>query len=460
MMHRVSVVCGISLLTLALLPAVALAAVPRPGTHAVGALEVAHLLAPVRMAPASGAAAGPLRETAGAGASLHGSLTDSYGFAMVSSRVHWASPSGIPATGSALVDEYGAFAFTAVPAAAGNGDLWAVPEPDNGAWQRGRYGMTWADGGDVSVDLRAGRVGVGIYRGGPWYGWKNAVFFVWTKPADGNGTGFTMSTVRNTNVDGEGYYGEQPVEEGTGDGAVVYFWSNEGAEVPFSAEVQRTSPSVPSIAAYEDSACRARIMEPRWSSGKPGKTIILSLSGFDVGWINQIRGRSDYPGGATWKDLTRVTMRESGANLRVTIPSTAKPGYMYWVATDHVNGMAALRLLVPFQVATLRPSSTSVARGSTVRLSGVVPVDGHWGTKRGTPKTVVLYKGPNSQPQPRTWEPSRYDYTKVGSFRTDGYGRFRTSAVRVNGTTTFVVRYPGDATYWRAYTTQVLVKVK
>ena len=75
MMHRVSVVCGISLLTLALLPAVALAAVPRPGTHAVGALEVAHLLAPVRMAPASGAAAGPLRETAGAGASLHGSLT-------------------------------------------------------------------------------------------------------------------------------------------------------------------------------------------------------------------------------------------------------------------------------------------------------------------------------------------------------------------------------------------------
>ena len=94
-----------------------------------------------------------------------------------------------------------------------------------------------------------------------------------------------------------------------------------------------------------------------------------------------------------------------------------------------------------------------------MRLSGIVPVDGHWGAKRGTPKTVVLYRGPNSQPQPRTWEPPRNNYTKVGSFRTDGYGRFRTSAVRVNGTTTFIVRYPGDATYWRGYTTPVLVKV-
>ena len=48
----------------------------------------------------------------------------------------------------------------------------------------------------------------------------------------------------------------------------------------------------------------------------------------------------------------------------------------------------------------------------------------------------------------------------MGTYRTDGYGRFHTSALRVNGTTTFIVRYPGDATYWRAYTTPVLVKVK
>ena len=230
--------------------------------------------------------------------------------------------------------------------------------------------------------------------------------------------------------------------------------------MPFTAEVQPGSPSVPTLGRVGESASRARFTEPLWISGRPGKAIVLNLSGFDVGWVNQIRGQSDYPAGGPWKNITRVVMKESEANLKVTIPSTAKPGCFYWIAVDHMNGMKALSLCVPYQVATLKPSSTSVARGGSVRISGVVPVAGHWGAKRGTPKTVTLYKGPNSQPQPRTWEPSRYDYAKVGTYRTDGYGRFHTPAVRVNGTTTFIVRYPGDATYWRAYTTPVLVKVK
>ena len=44
-------------------------------------------------------------------------------------------------------------------------------------------------------------------------------------------------------------------------------------------------------------------MEPLWNSGRPGKAIILNLSGFDVGWINQISGQSDYPGGTAWKPI-------------------------------------------------------------------------------------------------------------------------------------------------------------
>ncbi len=281
-MTRPSVLLGVCLLGLALLPAAALAAAPRPGSPAVSAGAVTRLLAPVRVtAPAASASIGPVR--AAAGAVIHGSITNPNGFAVLPARIHWMSPGGSPRTGSMLADQSGAYAFSAVPAAAGNGELWAVLEPDNGAWERGHYGMTWADGDDLTVDLRAGDVSVAIYRGGPWYAWKNAVLQVWTKPADGNGTCYTLSDIKSTDVEGDGFAAELPVEAGTGDGAVVYFWSNEGMEVPFAGEVQPGSSSVPSLTAWEESASRARVLEPLWSSGRPGKAVILNLAGFDTG---------------------------------------------------------------------------------------------------------------------------------------------------------------------------------
>ena len=404
--------------------------------------------------------ASPARSAAGAG--ITGTVKDFWGFPASGTLVTWWVPNGAGGwvKGSTATDPDGLYAFSAVPATTGSGEIWLAREPKAAAWQLGRYGMTWADGSNNVFDWQPGSVSFSILRGGPWQVWKYAYAYVWTDPADGNGSGAAYMRAADTySRDDEGWNGSMQVLPGSGDGAVVYFWMNEGVEVPFAGVVEAGANSATSIVASEDVATRMNTMQSYWDSGKPGKRLILELQHLPTASIWQLKGRSDYPANGAWTGLGKFTAPVSAVNRTVTIPKSAKPGYFYWIALDHVNGLGALSLQVPFQVCTLKASSASVARGSSVRLSGIVPVDGHWGAKRGTPKTVVLYKGPNSQPQPRTWEPSRNNYTKVGSFRTDGYGRFRTSAVRVNGTTTFIVRYPGDATYWRGYTTPVLVKV-
>ena len=52
----------------------------------------------------------------------------------------------------------GAYALSGVPAADGNGELWVNPNLDDGAWQRGRYGMSWAGGQNLTVNWLPGYV--------------------------------------------------------------------------------------------------------------------------------------------------------------------------------------------------------------------------------------------------------------------------------------------------------------
>ena len=236
-MTRFPFLLGACLIALACLPTVA---APQAVAYRVDAASVAHLLVPMR-AQAAIPSVASARQRAGAGASIHGTITDAYGFGMPSTRISWLAPGGSPGSGSMPVDATGAYAFSAVPAAAGNGEIGAVSEPDSGAWERGRYGMTWTGGDDLTVDLRAGVVSAGVYRGGPWSAWKSAVLLVWTTPADGNGTCYTVNTVRNSNVTGEGFSADLSVEAGTGDGGRL-FWSNEGVEVLLPCP-QRSSPA-------------------------------------------------------------------------------------------------------------------------------------------------------------------------------------------------------------------------
>jgi hypothetical protein len=257
----------------------------------------------------------------------------------------------------------------------------------------------------------------------------------------------------------DGTRAEVGVEAGTGAGAVVYFWMNQGMEVPFEGTVSPATLSATGIVADQSDAAQLETLQSPWDSGKPGKKIVLSLLHFPIGWVEQVRGRPDYPQSGRWTDITRLTVRSSDITKAIVIPKSARPGYVYWIAVDHVGG--ALSLRVPYQVCSLKASRTRVTPGGTVRLSGVVPVQGHWGSRRGVRKTLILYSCPlRNAVQPAQWNPESRGWRKIATLRTDGYGRFTSRALRLKKSSSFVVRYPGDDWYWGAYTSPVSVLVK
>ena len=172
-------------------------------------------------------------------------------------------------------------------------------------------------------------------------------------------------------------------EPGTGLAAAVYFWMNQGMEVPFAGTVKAAAMSATTISADQFNAPRFQTLQSSWDSGKPGKKLILSLMGFPTGWAEQIRGRSDYPADGNWTDMAQFTVQSSDITKPIVIPKTAKPGYFYWIAVDHTDGTAQPASALPGVL--LNPSRTSVSPGGTIRLTGVVPVKGHMGTGGARP---------------------------------------------------------------------------
>ena len=197
-----------------------------------------------------------------------------------------------------------------------------------------------------------------------------------------------------------------------------------------------------------------------WASGKPGTTTWLGFERYPGGWINRVHGQASWPGSATTKSFGSVTM--TGAKVpqvkKVTIPSTVKPGYAYNFTVAHTDG--PLELTTWFQTCSLAPSKTTISRGGAVRLSGVIPTQGHFGSTPGKAKSVVIYKRTTSAGQPRSWDATRSGWTKVGVAKADGYGKYRSALLHPSRSTWYVVRYPGDDQYWRAFTSVRKVTVR
>ena len=97
-----------------------------------------------------------------------------------------------------------------------------------------------------------------------------------------------------------------------------------------------------------------------------------------------------------------------------------------------------------------------------MRLNGIVPVQGHWGSTPGIRKYVAIYACPlRNAAQPAYWTPpTSKGWRKLATVQTDRYGRFVSAPIRLRKTSTFVVRYPGDKWYWRGFTSPVSVIVK
>jgi hypothetical protein len=252
--------------------------------------------------------------------------------------------------------------------------------------------------------------------------------------------------------------------DGAYTGGSVNFWLDEGVE--FSDALTVTSGTTPSgtISVSELGAQRVQFPVSGFKySGKPGATVRVSRFNFPAGWGNAVSGYSDPTGKPSVSYGTKVSQGGASEPLSVKIPGTAKPGYSYWIGFQHVNGddYLPLYLETSYQVCTMKPSKTSITKSTRIRVSGIVPTEGHWGSKIGQRKAIVLWYHRGTKGVPTIWNsPKKQGWIPVGSMKTTGTGSYTTPYFRVPATGTFVVQYNGDDWYYGGFTSTAKVAVR
>jgi len=400
----------------------------------------------------------PLGARLSGAATVGGNLYDSYGSPTAGATVEWDSWSETEQKwygGTATTGSDGAFAMSAMPT--NDGEIWAYPSEDS-TFARG--GEVWSNGGSYTRTFYPGRVSVTGHRGGPWAtdeDFEGLNVRLWGSDRFSKGfihSGSTTATPVTGNID---------VLDGDYYGGSVKFFYNEGVEFSGSAAVISGVDSA-TVTVDETGAQRVRVASPYWYSGKPGAAVKMALGNYPAGWINEVTGYTDDP------DETASTsygyMTSSGSEtqfLRVKVPAKAKPGYGYWIGFQHSDGGGGdypLYLEETYQVCTMKPSKTSVRKGAKIRVTGVIPTEGHWGSEAGLKKVVTLYAHKGTAKVPTKWNPKRQGWVKVGSVRANGYGVYKTPSFRPLKTLTLVARYPGDDWYWDAYTSTQKITVR
>jgi hypothetical protein len=338
------------------------------------------------------------------------------------------------------------------------GEIWAYPDEDT-TFALGNE--VWANGASYSRTFYPGRVSVIGHRGGPWdddADFEGLSVRLWGTYRFSKGFIYAGSTTASPvsglvdALDG-GYYG----------GSVKYFY-NEGLEFWSPFTVSSGSTSGTTIVVDESDAQREWFASPYWYSGKPGASVKVALNNFPAGWINLVTGYTDDPDETASREYGTVTSTGTATKyVTVKVPSTATPGYGYWIGLQHVDGSGGeypLYLEETYQICTMKASKTSVRKGATIRVTGVVPVEGHWGSEAGDSKVVTLYAHKGTARVPTKWNPASQGWVKVGTVRTNGYGAYTTPYFKPLKTLTLVVRYPGDDWYFGAYTSAQKITVR
>ena len=118
--------------------------------------------------------------------------------------------------------------------------------------------MTWADGSNNVFDLQRGqRARSRSCAVDPWRQWKLAYAYAVDRPGRRQRHGALLYARPPTVQPGRARaWNARPSQAlpGDRDGAVVYFWMNEGIEVPFAGVVEAGANSATSIVASEDAA--------------------------------------------------------------------------------------------------------------------------------------------------------------------------------------------------------------
>jgi len=396
----------------------------------------------------------PLGARLSGAATVYGTLSNSYGSPTGGAPLEWYSlVDGSWVWGEGTTAGDGSFSMTVSPTT--NGELWAYPGADS-AFARGDE--TWSNGGSYGRTLYPGRVSVTGHRGGRWGDFDKLVVRLSGSARYSKGA-VTAGDTSTTPVSGlidvlDGNYSG---------GSAKFFW-DEGLEFFGSIGVTSGVTSGAAVSVNEADAQRVWMKSPYWYSGKPGATVKIARNNFPAGWSNLVTGYTDDPSETASKTFGTLTSSGTATeNLSVKVPSAAKPGYGYWMGFQHVDGSGneyPLYLEEMYQVCTMKPSKTAIHKGTKIRVTGVIPTEGHWGSQAGLKKVVTLYAHKGTAGVPTKWNPKSKGWVKVGSVSAAGSGVYTTPYFKPLKTLTLVVRYPGDDWYFDAYTSARKITVR
>ena len=276
----------------------------------------------------------------------------------------------------------GVATLTGLPDASGNGEVVVIPNPDSPTTMYDLTNLDWAAATNPNeMGIQPGALWLLINRSSdPYYNsWPSAD--VELTAEETNGVHFAETEIPQNGAATSAYASTISLGSATLDWGAIYYWSNEGAELPVAGFGISPGVAYPTTLTLNEAAAQAVWMNG-WGSGKPGAATWLGFRGYPAGWINAINAQATWPFSAATKSFGSMTMTGAKTQAKkLTIPSTVKPGYAYSFDVSHRGG--ALALSTWFQTCTLAASKTTISHGGAVRLSGVIPTAGPLGLDAG-----------------------------------------------------------------------------
>jgi len=373
-----------------------------------------------------------------------------------------------------VTNDAGKVTFTGVPAADGDGYLSADFSGLNYSTSYELLNLTWPAAGKAYT-LRPTHLQINLERSNePWNTWEDVTIACSIynggeeyKATTNEPVPSSMSiipTIIDAIAPTDGTYSNIKV--------AAKFWNNQGVEVSRSGNtiyVAGSTLSPPGGAITLDQSNAQMIMSGGWGSGKPGSKQTMALEKYPAGWVNEIYGFADAPK-SIYKSFGMMTMNGAARQTKkITIPKNAPAGYGYVIGAEHIGG--PLDLYDWFQVCTLKPSKANVRKGSSIKLSGIVPIQGHLGSVKGKAKSVTIYQTTSAKvgkSQPKYMGGAKYKWAgkgkntwkKVATVRTNRLGKYVKKSLKPNKTTWYCVWYPGDNWYYPSWTSPAKVTVR
>jgi hypothetical protein len=240
------------------------------------------------------------------------------------------------------------------------------------------------------------------------------------------------------------------------DHAVAYWFINEGKELALPAPIAVT-PGTTSAGSLTIGEAGAQLIDvqSQWASGAPGSRVNVAVENWTAPMAASFYFASVKPGAAAVGGPAFIGNSSGHRTVTLTIPKTTPPGFAVEIHMAGTDPSSSLLDLYDnsFQVCTLVANKASIAKGASVRLSGVIPAN-------GIAKKVVLYsRTTKATTQPSKWDAAKAGWKKVATLSASKAGAYKSGLLKPTKTTWYVVRYPGDSFNSDAFTSVLKVAV-